>query len=38
VSLADALELCELLAVARGQRYAAAARRWLARFIAGLLL
>jgi hypothetical protein len=32
VTLADALELCELLATAGDERYAAAARRWVARF------
>jgi hypothetical protein len=33
VSLADALELCELLAATSDSRYQAAARRWLARYI-----
>jgi hypothetical protein len=33
VSLADALELCQLLATAGDSRYQAAARRWLGRFL-----
>lgn len=32
VSLADALDLCQLLATERSDRYEAAARRWLQRF------